>query len=68
MDTYRWPYALVLAGPLSQGEQPLPFQLAPAIFSSIALLGLSDFDLWVFCYKFLGYEGDPHAPTGMDTK
>jgi hypothetical protein len=33
------PYALVLAGPLSQGKQPLPFQSAPAIFSSIPLLG-----------------------------
>ena len=38
---------------------------APVAASALSPLGLSDFDLWILGYEFLGHERDPHAPTRM---
>jgi uncharacterized protein YjbJ (UPF0337 family) len=34
----------------------------------LVFLGVSEFDLWIFGYIFLGHEGDAHAPACMDAK
>jgi hypothetical protein len=49
-------------------ERPLNTDRPRPSILSITLLGLPDFDLRLFRHKFLGYEGNPHPPAGMDTK